>query len=74
MVLILGDNIFAAMIWDLYASAMTQKRGATVFAYHVHDPERYGLLNLIWMAKSSLWKKTPFQNPNYAVTGLYFLR
>lgn len=74
VVLILGDNIFYGHdLQDLYASAMTQEAGATVFAYHVHDPERYGVAEFDMDGKViSLEEKPLIPKSNYAVTGLYF--
>ncbi|MFJ1269152.1 glucose-1-phosphate thymidylyltransferase RfbA [Legionella lytica] len=73
-VLILGDNIFYGHeLSHLYASAMQQAVGATVFAYHVHDPERYGVAEFDAMGKViSLEEKPNKPKSNYAVTGLYF--
>ncbi|MEZ0582841.1 glucose-1-phosphate thymidylyltransferase RfbA [Erwinia sp. STN24] len=72
--LILGDNIFYGH--DLYKQLEeTRKRcsGATVFAYHVHDPERYGVVEFDEAGKAiSLVEKPKEPRSNYAVTGLYF--
>lgn len=72
--LILGDNIFFGH--DLarqLQSAATQERGATVFAYHVHDPERYGVIEFDDDFRAvSLEEKPKMARSNYAVTGLYF--
>jgi glucose-1-phosphate thymidylyltransferase len=72
--LILGDNIFYGH--DLQKSLMTlneQDLGATVFGYHVTDPERYGVVDFDanWMAKS-IEEKPLRPKSNYAVTGLYY--
>jgi len=72
--LVLGDNIFYGHIFPrLLASAMARKDGATVFAYHVKDPERYGVAEFDADCKVLSLEEKP-QNPksNYAVTGLYF--
>lgn len=72
--LILGDNIFYGH--DLQKSLMAlndQDLGATVFGYHVTDPERYGVVDFDdkWMAKS-IEEKPHEPKSNYAVTGLYY--
>jgi glucose-1-phosphate thymidylyltransferase len=72
--LVLGDNIFHGHDFtNLLASADAQTAGATVFAYHVHDPERYGVVAFDKQGKASSIEEKPL-NPksNYAVTGLYF--
>lgn len=72
--LILGDNIFYGH--DLYKQleeASKKEKGATVFAYHVHDPERYGVVEFDKNGKAiSLVEKPEVAKSNYAVTGLYF--
>lgn len=72
--LILGDNIFYGH--DLYKQledACQKCSGATVFAYHVHDPERYGVVEFDKTGKAiSLVEKPKEPRSNYAVTGLYF--
>lgn len=72
--LVLGDNVFHGQ--DLsknLKSAGEQTKGATVFAYPVHDPERYGVVEFDeqWQA-ISLEEKPSTPKSNYAVTGLYF--
>ena len=72
--LILGDNIFHGhdLIKQL-ERASQQDRGATVFAYHVHDPERYGVVEFDENFRAlSLEEKPSKPRSNYAVTGLYF--
>lgn len=72
--LILGDNIFFGhgLVRQL-KSAAEKKSGATVFAYHVHDPERYGVVSFDRSGKAeSLEEKPTEPKSNYAVTGLYF--
>ncbi|MDP2835302.1 MAG: glucose-1-phosphate thymidylyltransferase RfbA [Pseudomonadota bacterium] len=72
--LVLGDNIFYGheMAQDLKA-ASAQASGATVFAYRVHDPERYGVVEFDASGKAiSLEEKPTLPKSNYAVTGLYF--
>ena len=72
--LVLGDNIFYGheFAGDLKASS-AQADGATVFAYHVHDPERYGVVEFDKNGKAvSLEEKPAAPKSNYAVTGLYF--
>ncbi len=72
--LVLGDNIFYGHEFNgLLKNAHHQKEGATVFAYHVHDPERYGVVTFDQDARATNIEEKP-KNPqsNYAVTGLYF--
>lgn len=72
--LILGDNIFygygfSAMLQD----AAARKQGATVFGYHVTDPERFGVVDFDSNGKAvSIEEKPAAPRSNYAVTGLYF--
>jgi glucose-1-phosphate thymidylyltransferase len=72
--LILGDNIFYGHDFHhLLASAQTKQEGASVFAYHVHDPERYGVVDFDQNNKAiSIEEKPASPKSNYAVTGLYF--
>jgi glucose-1-phosphate thymidylyltransferase len=72
--LILGDNIFYGHgITDLFTSAMGRPDGATVFAYHVNDPERYGVVDFDErMCALSIEEKPTAPKSNWAVTGLYF--
>ena len=72
--LILGDNIFYGHdLEHLLHSANTRKSGATVFAYHVNDPERYGVAEFNADSQViSLEEKPKQPRSNYAVTGLYF--
>ena len=72
--LVLGDNIFYGHDFhNLLGSAMSQSAGASVFAYHVHDPERYGVAEFDGSGKVlSLEEKPKQPKSNYAVTGLYF--
>lgn len=72
--LILGDNIYYGHgMTDLFASAMTRPAGATVFAYHVNDPERYGVVEFDQnMRALSIEEKPVAPRSNWAVTGLYF--
>lgn len=72
--LVLGDNIFYGHDFHhLLANAMACADGATVFAYHVHDPERYGVAEFDSQGKVlSLEEKPKQPKSNYAVTGLYF--
>ena len=72
--LVLGDNIFyghdLAVLLD---SASAQPAGATVFAYHVHDPERYGVVAFDEQGTAVCIEEKPSQpKSSYAVTGLYF--
>ena len=72
--LILGDNIYYGHHFpELLNSAYIRGEGATVFAYHVHDPERYGVVEFNNVGKAiSLEEKPKVPKSNYAVTGLYF--
>jgi glucose-1-phosphate thymidylyltransferase len=72
--LVLGDNIFYGHEFaNALTSAGQQKTGATVFAYHVHDPERYGVVEFDPQGKAiSLEEKPSAPKSHYAVTGLYF--
>ena len=72
--LVLGDNIFYGHEFNgLVKNASAQQTGATVFAYHVRDPERYGVVafDAAGLA-TSLEEKPKEPKSNYAVTGLYF--
>ncbi len=72
--LILGDNIFFGhgLIKQLRTAA-GRERGATVFAYHVHDPERYGVVSFDHNGMAESLEEKPVKpKSNYAVTGLYF--
>jgi glucose-1-phosphate thymidylyltransferase len=72
--LVLGDNIFYGhdLVKQLH-SAYAQEKGATVFAYHVHDPERYGVVAFDAQHRAISIEEKPKQpKSNYAVTGLYF--
>ena len=73
-VLILGDNIFYGhSLHEKLAAANARETGATVFAYHVQDPERYGIAEFSKEGKVlSLEEKPTAPKSNYAVTGLYF--
>ena len=72
--LVLGDNIFYGhSFMDQLNSANTRGEGATIFAYHVHDPERYGVVEFDQSGRVvSLEEKPEDPRSNYAVTGLYF--
>jgi glucose-1-phosphate thymidylyltransferase len=72
--LVLGDNIFYGHdLQGQLEQAGAQQRGATVFAYHVNDPERYGVVAFDDGGKAtSLEEKPAVPQSNYAVTGLYF--
>ncbi|WCT74826.1 glucose-1-phosphate thymidylyltransferase RfbA [Sphingomonas naphthae] len=72
--LILGDNLFYGHgITDLFRSATNRRQGATVFAYHVKDPERYGVVEFDrQMRPLSIVEKPARPTSNWAVTGLYF--
>jgi glucose-1-phosphate thymidylyltransferase len=72
--LVLGDNIFHGHDFnDLLTNAAARTDGASVFAYHVHDPERYGVVEFDALGRAiSLEEKPPAPRSHYAVTGLYF--
>ena len=72
--LILGDNIYHGHgLPEILASASSRSSGASVFAYHVNDPERYGVVSFDETMKAVSIEEKP-ENPqsNWAVTGLYF--
>jgi glucose-1-phosphate thymidylyltransferase len=72
--LVLGDNIFYGhdLVKQLH-SANARTTGASVFAYHVHDPERYGVVEFDAQRRAiSIEEKPKHPKSNYAVTGLYF--
>ncbi|OWT74966.1 MULTISPECIES: glucose-1-phosphate thymidylyltransferase RfbA [unclassified Achromobacter] len=72
--LVLGDNIFYGH--DLHVqldNAMSREQGATVFAYHVQDPERYGVVDFDASGRATSLEEKPLKpKSSYAVTGLYF--
>jgi glucose-1-phosphate thymidylyltransferase len=72
--LVLGDNVFYGHDFHrLLGNAMARTEGATVFAYHVQDPERYGVVDFDSGGKvRSLEEKPKQPKSSYAVTGLYF--
>lgn len=71
--LILGDNIYYGHNLEALLHKATQlQSGATVFAYHVNDPERYGVVEFKAGKAISLEEKPKLPKSNYAVTGLYF--
>ena len=72
--LVLGDNIFHGHDFaHLLASADNNLAGATVFAYHVHDPERYGVVAFDSKGQASSIEEKPTKpKSSFAVTGLYF--
>jgi len=72
--LVLGDNIFYGHDFEKNLSAArTKLEGGTVFAYHVNDPERYGVVEFDTAGRAiSLEEKPKRPKSNYAVTGLYF--
>lgn len=72
--LILGDNIFYGQHFsDNLRSASSQQQGATVFGYHVSDPERFGVVEFDASGRALSIEEKPLKpKSNYAVTGLYF--
>ncbi|MFV0295087.1 MAG: glucose-1-phosphate thymidylyltransferase RfbA [Hyphomicrobiaceae bacterium] len=72
--LVLGDNIFYGHgLPQLLKNAASRQKGATVFGYHVRDPERYGVIELDKSGRAvSLVEKPTTPKSNWAVTGLYF--
>jgi glucose-1-phosphate thymidylyltransferase len=72
--LVLGDNIFYGHDFEpMLADADARSDGATVFAYHVHDPERYGVVAFDASGRATSIEEKPAKpKSNYAVTGLYF--
>jgi glucose-1-phosphate thymidylyltransferase len=72
--MVLGDNIFFGHgLPELLNNASSRQSGATVFAYHVRDPERYGVVEFDESGKPiSIVEKPPKPRSNWAVTGLYF--
>ena len=72
--LVLGDNIFYGhALQDQLLAAAARTDGASVFAYHVHDPERYGVVAFDAQRRALSIEEKPAQpKSNYAVTGLYF--
>ena len=72
--MVLGDNIFFGHgLPELLAKATANQRGATVFAYHVRDPERYGVVTFDENDRAvSIEEKPARPSSNWAITGLYF--
>ena len=72
--LVLGDNLFYGHDFvNLLSTADSQTSGATVFAYHVQDPERYGVVAFDKAGKAGSIEEKPLKpQSNFAVTGLYF--
>ena len=72
--LVLGDNIFYGHDFaKLLQDAVKKEAGASVFAYHVNDPERYGVVEFDCAGRAISLEEKPIQpKSNYAVTGLYF--
>jgi len=72
--LVLGDNIFYGQnLPSQLANALARTEGATVFAYHVADPERYGVVSFDSQGRAQTLEEKPAKpKSNYAVTGLYF--
>jgi glucose-1-phosphate thymidylyltransferase len=72
--LILGDNIFYGHnLTELCRRAATRTTGGTIFAYHVSDPERFGVVEFDYSGRAvSIEEKPPTPRSSWAVTGLYF--
>ncbi|PJG51829.1 glucose-1-phosphate thymidylyltransferase [Bradyrhizobium forestalis] len=72
--MVLGDNIFfGGGLRELLAKAAAREEGATVFAYHVRDPERYGVVTFDDAGRPQLIEEKPTRpTSNWAITGLYF--
>lgn len=72
--LVLGDNVFYGHdLQHQLEAAVAKESGATIFSYHVHDPERYGVVEFDSQGTAiSLEEKPKVPKSNYAVTGLYF--
>ncbi|TQF33017.1 glucose-1-phosphate thymidylyltransferase RfbA [Bradyrhizobium sp. UNPA324] len=72
--MVLGDNIFfGGGLRELLARAAAREEGATVFAYHVRDPERYGVVTFDDMGRPLRIEEKPKEpTSNWAITGLYF--
>ncbi|MDG1818265.1 MAG: glucose-1-phosphate thymidylyltransferase RfbA [Porticoccaceae bacterium] len=72
--LVLGDNIFYGQHFTKKLENATQReQGATIFAYHVNDPERFGVVEFDAQGKAvSIEEKPPTPKSRYAITGLYF--
>ena len=72
--LVLGDNVFYGQSFsDNLKSAASKQQGATIFGYHVHDPERFGVVEFDSVGNVlSIEEKPAIPKSNYAVTGLYF--
>jgi glucose-1-phosphate thymidylyltransferase len=72
--LVLGDNIFYGQnLPEQLSNALARTQGATVFAYHVADPERYGVVSFDKQGRAQTLEEKPAEpKSNYAVTGLYF--
>jgi glucose-1-phosphate thymidylyltransferase len=71
--LVLGDNLFYGHDLHQLLSGAAEREAATVFAYHVHDPERYGVVDFDHAGKAvSIEEKPAKPRSSYAVTGLYF--
>ncbi len=72
--LILGDNIFYGQHFtDYLNNAINQESGATIFGYHVQDPERFGVIEFDGAGKAISINEKPIKpKSNYAITGLYF--
>lgn len=72
--MVLGDNIFFGHgLPELLVRAAAREEGATVFAYHVRDPERYGVVTFDEAGRPQRIEEKPSRpNSNWAITGLYF--
>lgn len=71
--LILGDNIFYGSGLDQTLKSISEPKGGVIFAYHVHDPQRYGVVEFDANNKAiSIEEKPKLPKSNYAVPGIYF--